>query len=94
MIDANEKITVFYKDHLSAAGTSQDWVVVPKVKVDRYNNAWILNTEANNSRIVAVYTPLSEWYYFSVDEGILSNVVTSLDIDWADRVWVGSPIIK
>ena len=90
LIDANEKITVFFKDHLSAAGTSQDWVVVPKVKVDRYNNAWILNTEANNSRVVAVYTPLSEWYYFSVDEGILSNVVTSLDIDWADRVWVGT----
>jgi ligand-binding sensor domain-containing protein len=90
MIDEDEKITVFHKDHLSAAGASQDWIVVPDVKVDRYNNAWLLNTEANNSRIVAVYTPLLEWYYFTVEEGILSNVVTSLDIDWADRVWIGT----
>ncbi len=90
MIDEDEKITVFHKDHLSAAGASQDWIVVPDVKVDRYNNAWLLNTEANNSRIVAVYTPLLEWYYFTVEEGILSNVVTSLDMDWADRVWIGT----
>ncbi len=90
LIDANEKISVFYKGYLSPAASDQNFVVVSDVKVDQYNNVWILNTEANNGRVVAIYTPLSEWYYFTVDEGILSNVVTSLDIDEADRVWVGT----
>jgi ligand-binding sensor domain-containing protein len=90
MIDTHETIRIFYKEVLSGAGSSQDWIVVPDVKIDQYNNVWVLNTEANDNEVVAVYTPQLDWYYFTVQEGILSNVVTSLDIDQADRVWIGT----
>ncbi len=90
LIDADEKIKVFHKEVLSGTSSSQDWIVVPKVKVDRYNNVWVLNMEAANNNVVAVYTPQLEWYYFAVQEGILSNVVTSIDFDQGDRVWIGT----
>ncbi len=89
-LDADEQITVFYRDYLAPAGVFSDFVVVPDVKVDEYGNVWILNTEANNGRVVAVYAANGTWYYFSVAEGILSNAVTALAIDWVNRIWVGT----
>lgn len=89
-IDPDEKITVYYRDYLAPAGAFSDFVVVPDVKVDEFGNIWALNTEANNGRVVAVFAANGSWYHFSVAEGILSNSVTSLAIDWENRVWVGT----
>jgi ligand-binding sensor domain-containing protein len=90
LIDANDKITVFYNEILSGINEDPNWVVVSDVKEDQYNNIWILNSFAANNNVVAVYTPQQQWYFFSVQEGILSKVLTSLDFDRTDRVWVGT----
>lgn len=90
MIDANDRITVFHNEILSGASEDRNYVVVSDVKEDRYNNIWILNSFAANNNVVAVYTPQQQWYFFAVQEGILSKVVTSLDFDRDDRVWVGT----
>jgi ligand-binding sensor domain-containing protein len=60
------------------------------MKVDRYDNIWLLNSYAANQKVIAVYTPQLDWYFFAVPEGILSDVVRSLDFDGIDRVWVGT----
>ncbi|MCU0644417.1 MAG: hypothetical protein MUC94_09150 [bacterium] len=90
MIDANDTITVFHNEILSGINEDPNWVVVSDIKEDQYNNVWILNSFAANNNVVAVYTPQKQWYFFSVQEGILSKVLTSLDFDRADRVWVGT----
>ena len=90
MIDQSENITVFHNEILSGAIEDANFVVVSDVKEDRYNNIWILNSFAANNKVVAVYTPQRQWYFFAVQEGILSKVITSLDFDRYDRVWVGT----
>lgn len=90
MIDNDEKISVFHHQILSGSPGSPDWVIVSDVKVDRYNNIWVLNKFAANNNVIAVYTPQLDWYFFAVQEGILSDAVTSLDFDQVDRVWVGT----
>jgi ligand-binding sensor domain-containing protein len=90
LLDQNEKITVFYKDVLAPEPNDPTWVVVTDVKEDRYHNIWVLNSFASNSKVVAVLSAQGEWYYFAVQEGILSDVVNALDIDENDRVWIGT----
>jgi len=90
MIDEDEKVTVFYDDILSGSSGSPDFIVVNEAKADRYDNIWILNTFAANNNVIAVYTPQLDWYFFAVQEGILSNVVTALDFDQVDRAWIGT----
>jgi len=90
LMDTDETIRVFYNDILSGSPSSPDFVVVNDVKADRYDNIWALNSLAANNNAVAVYTPQQDWYFFAVQDGLLSDVVTSLDFDSADRVWVGT----
>ncbi|MDZ7318719.1 MAG: hypothetical protein ONB11_06155 [candidate division KSB1 bacterium] len=90
LLDQNENIRVFYKDVLSPEPNDPNWVVVTDVKEDRYHNIWILNSFASNSKVVAVLSAQGDWYYFAVQEGILSDVVNTLDIDENDRVWIGT----
>jgi len=90
LIDENDKLTVFFKEVLSSIPGDPNWVVVSDVKEDRYHNIWILNSFAANNNVIAVYSAQLDWYFFSVPEGILSDVVTSLDFDQSDRVWVGT----
>jgi len=90
MVDTDESITVFYNEILSGSPGSPEFVVVSDVKADRYNNIWALNSFAANNKVVAVYSPQLEWYFFAVQEGILSDVVTALDFDQSDRVWIGT----
>ncbi len=90
MIDTDGRIKVFYNEILSGSAGAPNFVVVLDVKADRYNNIWLLNTYAANQKVIAVYTPQLDWYFFSVAEGILTDVVRSLDFDGNDRVWVGT----
>ena len=90
MIDTDETIKVFYNEILSGSAGSPQFVVVLDVKADRYDNIWALNSFAANQNVVAVYTPQLDWYFFTVPEGILTNVVRSIDFDGFDRVWVGT----
>jgi len=90
MIDQDENITVFYNEILSGSAGSPDWVVVTDAKADRYDNVWVLNSFAANNKVVAVYTPQLDWHFFTVQEGILTDVITSLDFDRVDRVWIGT----
>jgi len=90
LIDTDESITVFHNDILSGSAGSPDYVVVNDVIADQYDNIWVLNSFAANNNVVAVYTPQLDWHFFAVQEGILSNVVSSLDFDRFDRVWVGT----
>jgi len=90
MIDTDETMRVFYNEILSGSAGSPNYVVVLDVKVDQYDNIWVLNSYAANQKVVAVYTPQQDWYYFSVPEGILTDVVRSLDFDSLDRVWIAT----
>ena len=90
MIDTDESITVFHKEILSGSAGAPDYVVVNDAKADRYDNIWALNRFAANNNVVAVFTPQGDWYFFAVQEGILSNVVTAIDFDRFDRAWVAT----
>ena len=90
MIDTDETITVFHDEILSGSSDNPQFVVVLDVKADRYDNIWALNSYAANQNVVSVYTPQLDWYFFSVPEGILTNVVRSIDFDGFDRVWIGT----
>lgn len=90
MIDTNGKITVFYNNILSGSPGSPNYVVVLDVKADRYDNIWVLNSYAATQNVVAVYTPQLQWYFFSVQQGILTNVVRSIAFDGMDRAWIGT----
>lgn len=89
MIDNNDHLTVFHNELLSST-EDPNWVVVSDIKEDRYNNIWVLNSFASNNNVVAVLTPQNQWYFFALQEGILSNVLSSIDFDQFDRVWVGT----
>lgn len=89
MIDDNDNLTVFHNESLSSS-EDPNWVVVSDVKEDRYNNIWALNSFAANNNVVAVYSPQNQWYFFALQEGILSNVLSSIDFDRFDRAWVGT----
>lgn len=90
MIDTDESIKVFYNEILKGSIGSPNFVVVLDAKADRYDNIWVLNSYAANQNVVAVYTPQLEWYFFSVPEGILTDVVRSFDFDQLDRVWIAT----
>ncbi|UCE04509.1 MAG: hypothetical protein JSW07_12850 [bacterium] len=90
MVDIDESISVFYNEILSGSTGSPDFVVVSDINADQYDNIWALNSFAANNNVVAVYTPQLDWHFFAVQEGILSDVLTSLDFDQVDRVWIGT----
>ncbi len=91
IIDQNDKLaTIIQENHLSEAVGAPDYIVITDIKIDRYNNVWILNLAAVNSRVVAVFTAQQEWQYFTMQEGILSSAVRALAFDSYDRVWIAS----
>lgn len=90
LIDENDSLTVFYNEVLAGISGDPNFVLIPEVKVDAFDNVWVLNFAAANSNIVAVYTAQGEWQYFAEQEGFLSDAVNAIDFDASNRVWVGS----
>ncbi|MFC1553720.1 hypothetical protein ACFL7D_03710 [candidate division KSB1 bacterium] len=74
---------------LSGADTP-GFVIVNKIKRDRYGNMWLLNRFAGNGKAIAVMNPDYEWFYFSVSDGLVSNAVTDITFDRFDKVWIGT----
>ncbi len=89
-IDSVTTIQVIHKEILSGIEKNPDYVVITEVKIDRFNNVWMLNLEAKNHNVVAIYTPQMQWQFFAMQEGFLSYDVRALDFDQYDRVWVAS----
>ncbi len=90
LIDENDSLSVFYNEVLAGIAGDPNFVLIPEVNVDAFDNVWVLNFEAVNSNIVAVYTNQNVWQYFAEQEGFLSNAVNALDFDESNRVWVGT----
>ena len=88
--DSVMTITTFYKNIFSGISSAPDYIVITDLKPDRYNSIWFLNLEPANNNVVAVYTTLRQWQYFSRQEGFLSSDVRALDFDQYDRVWIAS----
>lgn len=83
-------ITIIHKDHLSGCVENENYIVITDIKIDRYNNVWILNLAAKNNNVVAVYSVQLQWQYFSTNEGIFSDAVRAISFDQYDRAWIGS----
>ncbi len=66
------------------------FVLVNALKRDKFDNIWLLNREAINSKVLAAFTPNSEWVYFSQNEGLFTNKVVAIEIDNSGRVWIGT----
>jgi len=75
--------------HLAGSDTP-NFVIVPKIRRDRNGVIWILNKYANNGRALVAVTPENEWHYFSVSDGLITNIVTQIAFDEFDRVWIGT----
>ena len=88
--DSLVTITNIYTEVLSGISTDPNFVVITDVKIDPYNNIWMLNLAAANNNAVAVYSSQLQWQFFTMQEGILNSAVRALTFDRFDRVWVGS----
>lgn len=85
-ITPNDSITMYGKEYLSGPSTSPDYIIVQDVAVDSKNNIWLTNRLAGNNEILVCRTPENEWYKFSKS----TNLVSKLEIDSADRIWLCS----
>ncbi len=74
----------------NALSTPADYVVVPFIKHDKRNTLWIANYIPTNSSPIAFLDVDGRTGRFSTNEGLRSINVTVLEIDRANRVWVGS----
>ncbi|NOZ60525.1 MAG: hypothetical protein GXO74_02480 [Calditrichaeota bacterium] len=88
--DSLTSITTFSTNVFSGISSDPNYILITDLKQDRYNNMWILNLEPANNNVVAVYSALQQWQYFSRQEGFLSGDVRALDFDQYGRVWVAS----
>ncbi|MFC1555506.1 hypothetical protein ACFL67_00325 [candidate division KSB1 bacterium] len=77
-------------DNRLSGAVSADFVVIPVIKRDIYDNMWILNKFAASGNAIAVVTPQSEWHYFSVNDGLVGSRVVDLAIDESDQVWIAT----
>jgi len=90
LIDEHDSLSVFYKDVLAGIAEDANFVLISDLKVDAFDNVWVLNSAAANSNIIAVYTPAQDWQYFAEQEGFLSTYVNAVAFDANHRVWIGS----
>jgi len=91
IIDENDSLTTtIYTDRLSGISSDANYVVITDIKIDRYNNVWMLNFAAANNKVVAVYSAQQEWQYFTIQEGLMNSAVRAIDCDISDRVWIAS----
>lgn len=66
------------------------FVLVNGLTQDLSGNVWLLNRQAVNGNVLAVFTQNNEWVHFSTAEGLRSQFVTSIEIDGSNRVWIGT----
>jgi len=66
------------------------FVLTNVLKRDQFDNIWVVNRDAANTRVLAVFTPEGQWIYFSQNEGLFTGKVDALEIDKTGRVWVGT----
>ncbi len=76
--------------HLSGVASGPDYVVINDIKKDRFGNVWVLNREAANKQVLAVFDMDYNWQYWSTADGINSHFVTTIEFDYADRKWIGT----
>lgn len=88
--DSLVNVSIIYNEILSGISGYPNFVVITDIKVDRFDNIWMLNLEASNHQVVAVRTPQDEWQFFTTQEGILNNAVRAVAFDQYDRAWIGS----
>ncbi len=67
------------------------FVLVNGLIRDQFDNMWLLNREAVNTRVLVAYTPEDDWVHFSTSPGGLSSrFVRDLAVDRAGRIWVAT----
>ena len=74
----------------NARRTPPDYVVVPFVKQDQRNTLWVANYDPTNGSPIAFLDVDGRRGRFSTNEGLRSLLVSVIEIDRANRVWVGS----
>ncbi|MFQ5753983.1 MAG: two-component regulator propeller domain-containing protein, partial [bacterium] len=77
-------------DGILAGSDTPAFVVVNHLTSDQFGNVWILNRQADNTRILVANTPDNRWVHFSTSEGIFTPFVLTAAIDRNGRVWIGT----
>lgn len=66
------------------------FVLVNAMTRDQFDNIWILNREAVNSRVLAVRDAGDDFHYFSTNNGLRTIFVNSIEADRSGRIWIGT----
>jgi ligand-binding sensor domain-containing protein len=74
----------------NARSAPLDYVVATFVKQDMRNTLWITNFDATNGSPIAFLDTDGRTGHFSTNDGLRSMLVTAIEIDNANRVWVAS----
>jgi ligand-binding sensor domain-containing protein len=77
-------------DGILAGADTPAFVAIPQMKMDSFNNIWVLNFLANNTKALVVYSPGGTWTHFTASEGLGTTVVRTLEVDQHDRIWIGT----
>ncbi|MFQ5602032.1 MAG: two-component regulator propeller domain-containing protein [bacterium] len=78
-------------DGILAGSDTPAFVLITNLIADRHGNIWIVNRQANNARVLAVNTPDNRYQYFSSTfQEIGTPFIMTMEIDNADRVWIGT----
>ncbi|MDZ7412146.1 MAG: hypothetical protein ONB15_01265 [candidate division KSB1 bacterium] len=64
-------------------------VIAERLDLDREGNVWILNKYAANRKPLAVVSPVGQWQYFSLSDGIRETAVSCMAIDQRGWKWIG-----
>ncbi len=73
-----------------AGSVTPAFVLVNALAIDRLGNVWALNRLANNTRVLVAFSPDRRYQHFSSNEGLFTPFVTTLAVDRANRIWIGT----
>jgi len=76
--------------NLSGTSGSPAYVVITDLKIDDQGYLWILNREAGNKNVLAVYDMDLGWQHWTTTGGIRSDKIICLEIDQYGRKWIGT----
>lgn len=76
--------------NLSGVAGGADYVVITGFEIDEQGYLWVLNYQAGNKEVLAIYDMDNSWQHWTTTEGIRSDKVIALEIDNVGRKWIGT----
>lgn len=79
-----------FSGSLTGIDGAPDYVVVTDLRLDEFGYMWFLNYAAANKEALDVFDGNVNWQHWSLSDGIKSEKVTALEIDYFGRKWIGT----